>query len=287
MKKTIFTVAWACLYAAISLAQTQPNAALQTFLRESGLVYYEEPHGDLLTNSSVTMPVWSGCAVSCKLAACECSQWQSSQYILDRLAYPPDGYKAGWVGEFRLEYTIDSLGNVRDAEVVNCDAATLAQQFLAIINTMPRWVPAQYNGKITPIRYYTQFSFSGDTDIDGAPESGVSMRWGNARATAQKPTLQLTAEALNAVKNEPIRFFNNGEAITITGGEVVFVQIKPAKTSVMEADETLNEEHTAKLSAFIDANIQSGCTIAMRKITAVNSDNGETMSIPDFLIEIL
>ena len=62
MKKTIFTVAWACLYAAISLAQTQPNAALQTFLRESGFVYYEEPHGDLLTNSSVTMPVWSGFA---------------------------------------------------------------------------------------------------------------------------------------------------------------------------------------------------------------------------------
>jgi hypothetical protein len=285
-KKTIFIGCLLCSISAICLAQIKPNDTLQTFLKRSHLTYYEEPHGDLLSNTNVTMPVWAGCAADCQMAACQCSQWQSSQFILDRLSYPPNGYEAGWVGEFRIEYTIDSTGKVRDAEVVNCDAPSLAAQFLKIIPTMPSWTPARNNGAITPIRYYTQFSFSGNDEGNDAAANGLTLRWGNAHTTANNQTLKLTEAELLVVKNEPIRFVMNGEDLVIATGEVIFELTNPKKTVTMDADETLNDEHTSKLSAFIEAKVQKGCKITMRNLSVANPDGSDIFPIADFVILI-
>ncbi len=260
---------------------------VEAFMKRSDLVYYEELHGDLLSNADVTMPRFAGCPDTLKEPKDgHCSQWQSTKWILAQINYPEDGYKAGWVGEFRVEYTIDEKGAVKDIEIVNCDAQSLADALRKAIAKMPVWTPAVYAGKKAAMRYYTQFGFfmgknqPQTTDAKAA----ISLTWGNARATDNK--LTISEEELNVIKNEPITFFYEGEELAINSGEIIFSlpHLKKNNTVKMDAGEALDDARTSKLSAFIDAYMRKGTSILLQHLSAQNPDGGKPILLPDFTI---
>jgi Gram-negative bacterial TonB protein C-terminal len=265
------------------------NSDLQPFLLRSDLTYYEELHGDLLSNADITMPVFAGCPVAVTVPKdAQCSQWESTKWILAHLSYPEDGYKAGWVGEFRIEYTIDEYGSVRDVELVNCESVSLAEQLRSTIAKMPVWTPAIYAEKKVAMRYYTQFGFfMGKNLPKGEPvNTPVLLTWGNAKAINNQ--LIITESELNTIKNEPITIYYDNEELTIKDGEMTFVlpHLKKNKLMKMDAGETLDDSRTAKLSAFIDAYMVKGSSISLQHLSAVNPNGGNPIQLPDFMIII-
>ncbi len=282
MRKNLLFFLLICTYSAFA-----QSSLVQTFLTRSDLTYYEELHGDLLSNADINMPVFAGCPAEAKEPKdAQCSQWESTKWILEQLTYPEDGYKAGWVGEFRVEYTIDEYGAVKDIEIVNCDSRSLAEQLRKAIAKMPTWTPAVYTGKKTAMRYYTQFGFfMGKNLPQGAtPSSLVLLTWGNARATNN--TLVISEEELNTIKNEPITIYYGDEELTVEDGEMTFLLPHLKKNSIvkMDAGETLDESRTSKLSAFIDAYMQKGASITLQHLSAINPNDGEKIQLPDFTI---
>ncbi len=260
---------------------------VQAFMKRSDLVYYEELHGDLLSNADVTMPRFTGCPDTLKEPKDgHCSQWESSKWILAQITYPEDGYKAGWVGEFRVEYTIDEKGAVKDIEIVNCDSHSLADALRKAIAKMPKWTPAIYAGKKAEMRYYTQFGFFMGKNLPQAtdPKSPVLLTWGNARAIDNK--LIISEEELNVIKNEPITVFYEGDELTIDNGEITFQLPHLKKNNIMKMDaaESLDEARTSKLSAFIDAYMRKGSSIQLQHLSAHNPNGGEAIQLPDFMI---
>lgn len=275
-------------------AQAQPAEqlaipALQAFLMHSDLTYFEELHGDLLSNADVTMPVFAGCPMPVtKPEDAQCSQWASSKWILEHLNYPENGYKAGWVGEFRVEYTIDNEGKVKDITVVNCESATLAAALRKTIAGLPRWSPAVYAGNKVSMRYYTEAGFFMGKNIpQGATNStAVLLTWGNAQATNN--VLTLTEAELNTIKNEPITVYYGDDELLIEQGEMTLElpHLTQNKMQKMDAAETLDPSRTSKFSAFIDAYVTKGSSIRLEHLVAPSPSGGEMIQLPDFKIII-
>jgi Gram-negative bacterial TonB protein C-terminal len=264
-----------------------PQGALKTFLERSNLAYFEEVHGDLLSNTDITMPVFEGCAADCKTPTdCQCSQWQASRFITDRLVYPENGYKAGWVGDFRIEYTVDENGKTKDVEVT-CDAPDLAKQIEAIVLKMPVWKPAKAENAVTALRIYSSFGFY--LEKEQVEKSNTAyLHWGNTNLVLQPNTNTLTiSEAeLSVIKNEPILFMIGDDELAVQSGNVVFTTENPKKEYKMDAAETLDSDRTDKIAAFIDAFVVQNSEISFAKLKAFNPNTGVTMDLPDLVVKI-
>jgi Gram-negative bacterial TonB protein C-terminal len=270
-------------------AQTKNNAPegkLKAFLERSHLQYAEEVHGDLLSNADITMPVLEGCATDCKTPVdCQCSQWAASRFITDRLVYPEDGYKAGWVGDFRIEYTIDEAGKTKDVEVMNCEAADLSKQIAAIVLQMPKWTPAKVSNANTALRIYSNFGFYLEKE-ESTTSTLPYFNWGNTSLTlkATDNVIEISEAQLSVIKNEPILFMIADDELAIQSGTVLFkIQKKEYK---MDADETLDSSRTDKISAFIDAYLEKNGEIHFSKLQAFNPNTGTPIALPDLVVRV-
>ena len=265
-----------------------PQGALKTFLERSNLAYFEEVHGDLLSNTDITMPVFEGCAADCKTPTdCQCAQWKASQFITDRLQYPENGYKAGWVGDFRIEYTVDENGKTKDVEVLNCDAPDLVKQITAIVLQMPTWKPAKVENAPTALRIYSSFGFYLEKE-QSENSNTAYLHWGNTTLVLQPKdnTLTISEAELTVIKNEPILFMVGDDELAVQSGNVVFTTENPKKEYKMDAAETLDSDRTDKIAAFIDAFITQKSEISFSNLKAFNPNTGVTMNLPDLRVRV-
>jgi hypothetical protein len=239
------------------------------------------------------MPVFEGCASNCSTPVeCQCPQWAASRFITDRLDYPENGYKAGWVGDFRIEYTIDETGKVKDVEVFNCESVTLMQQISAIVPKMPLWKPAKVNNQPTALRVYSDFGFYLATTNENmlAPSTTQAfLNWGNTNLPLAEKTpniLSITEAELSVIKNEPILFRVGDDELAIQDGNVIFTILKTKKEYKMDAAETLDSDRTDKVAAFIDAYLEKGGEIQFTNLKAFNPNTGSTINVPNLTVKI-
>lgn len=72
-------------------------------------------------------------------------------YCVKHVKYPEECAEMGLYGKVVISFFIEKDGSVKKAKVERSVYPSLDNEFLRIIKTMPRWIPAKQNGK--PIRY--------------------------------------------------------------------------------------------------------------------------------------
>jgi len=68
-------------------------------------------------------------------------------FLRENIKYPEPALKNLEMGSVTVTFKIDADGSVKDARVLNDENPNLSGEVLRVINSMPRWIPAVWNGE--------------------------------------------------------------------------------------------------------------------------------------------
>ena len=81
------------------------------------------------------------------------SEGDPLKWITDRLSYPTDAKEQGKDGLVICQVIIEKDGSLSNATVTKSVSPSLDSEALRVINSMPRWTPAQQNGNPVRVRF--------------------------------------------------------------------------------------------------------------------------------------
>ena len=94
------------------------------------------------------MPLFAGCE---QLGDVEeqklCTQKKLTQFLSENIKYPKSAKELGMEGKVIVKLTIDEQGNVRATDLLRKVGGGLDEEALRVVNMLPRWQPAQKDGK--------------------------------------------------------------------------------------------------------------------------------------------
>jgi TonB family protein len=107
------------------------------------------------------LPVFAGCeALESKKEQQQCSKEKLVAFIQEKLQYPKQAKEAGKEGQVLVEFTVNKEGYVENATVINRIGFGMDEAALRVVNAMPRWMPAQENGKAVSTKLTLPFNFA-------------------------------------------------------------------------------------------------------------------------------
>jgi TonB family protein len=90
-----------------------------------------------------------------------------NKFLANNLKYPAEAADAGVQGQVLVSFLLDEEGNISTPRVVKTPGPELDDEAIRIVQSMPRWVPAQKNGKPVAVWYTINIPF--DLEVDKLP----------------------------------------------------------------------------------------------------------------------
>ena len=86
------------------------------------------------------------------------------KFLESNLKYPEDAKKDSIQGRVICRFTIDTDGSITDIRVLRSVHPSLDAEAVRVISAMPKWVPAETDGKKTRCKFVFPVVFKMDTD---------------------------------------------------------------------------------------------------------------------------
>lgn len=81
------------------------------------------------------------------------------KYLENHLQYPEVAQENGTQGRVTVQFVVNTDGSISDAQVVRGLDSSCNGEALRLINSMPRWIPGQQDGKNVRVRYILPVTF--------------------------------------------------------------------------------------------------------------------------------
>lgn len=92
------------------------------------------------------------------------------EFILQNIKYPEDAQRNKLEGKVYIQFVVSSIGQIIQAKVVKKLSPSLDEEALRVINSFPRWIPGELNGKKVPVYRVMQVTFK-YTPVENAGEN--------------------------------------------------------------------------------------------------------------------
>lgn len=69
------------------------------------------------------------------------------EWLGNNIRYPEDAYKADMQGRVIVKFVVNKDGSISDASILKSVSPSLDQEAMRVVMAMPKWLPAQNNGK--------------------------------------------------------------------------------------------------------------------------------------------
>ncbi|HZK68372.1 MAG TPA: energy transducer TonB [Paludibacter sp.] len=92
------------------------------------------------------------------------------EFIQQNIKYPEDAQRNKLEGKVYIQFVVSSIGQIIQAKVVKKLSPSLDEEALRVINSFPRWIPGELNGKKVPVYRVMQVVFK-YTPVDNAGEN--------------------------------------------------------------------------------------------------------------------
>lgn len=86
------------------------------------------------------------------------------KFLESNLKYPEDAKKDSIQGRVICRFTIDTDGSITDIQVLRSVHPSLDAEAVRVLSAMPKWVPAETDGKKTRCKFVFPVVFKMDTD---------------------------------------------------------------------------------------------------------------------------
>jgi protein TonB len=86
-------------------------------------------------------------------------QLEWKRYLQKNLQYPEAAIERGNESIIRVQFVVDTLGNISEVEALNDPGDGLAEEAVRIIKRGPRWKPAEQNGRKVKYRHIQAITF--------------------------------------------------------------------------------------------------------------------------------
>jgi len=90
-----------------------------------------------------------------------------NKFLANNLKYPEQAREAGIQGPVQVSFLLDEDGNVSSGRIIKSPGIELDEEALRLVSIMPKWAPAQKDGK--PIAVWYTVSIHFDPEIDKLP----------------------------------------------------------------------------------------------------------------------
>lgn len=90
-----------------------------------------------------------------------------TKFLANNLKYPEEALKSGVQGPVQVSFLIDDEGNISSGRIIRSPGIELDEETLRLIRIMPKWTPAQKDGK--PIAVWYTISIQFDPELDKLP----------------------------------------------------------------------------------------------------------------------
>ncbi|MCG8326952.1 MAG: TonB family protein [Chitinophagales bacterium] len=118
------------------------------------------PMVESLETGGDPLPIFAGCEQLETLQKQQaCSKEKLISFIIEKLKYPEAAKAEGKEGTVIVEFTINAEGWVEDATVLKSVGYGMDEAALAVVNDLPRWKPAQKDGKALASQLKLPFQF--------------------------------------------------------------------------------------------------------------------------------
>lgn len=81
------------------------------------------------------------------------------EFVKQNIKYPEDAQQKHLEGKVNVQFVVSSIGQVVDAKVVKKLAPSLDEEALRVVNSFPKWIPGEQNGKKVPVYRLIQVAF--------------------------------------------------------------------------------------------------------------------------------
>lgn len=92
-----------------------------------------------------------------------------NRFLANNLNYPAEALAAGIQGSVQISFLLDEDGNISSGRIIKSPGAELEDEALRLVRAMPKWTPAQKEGK--PIAVWYTISILFDPEIEKLPLS--------------------------------------------------------------------------------------------------------------------
>jgi TonB family protein len=93
------------------------------------------------------------------------------EFIQQNIKYPEDAQRNKLEGKVNIQFVVSSIGQIIQAKVVKKLSPSLDEEALRVINSFPRWIPGELNGKKVPVYRVMQVTFK------YTPEENAGENW--------------------------------------------------------------------------------------------------------------
>ncbi|MGN7885640.1 TonB family protein [Dyadobacter endophyticus] len=90
-----------------------------------------------------------------------------TKFLANNLKYPEEALASGVQGPVQVSFLIDDEGNVSSGRIIRSPGIELDEEALRLIRIMPKWTPAQKDGR--PIAVWYTISIQFDPELDKLP----------------------------------------------------------------------------------------------------------------------
>jgi TonB family protein len=90
-----------------------------------------------------------------------------TKFLANNLKYPEEALQSGVQGPVQVSFLIDEEGNISSGRIIKSPGIELDDEALRLIRMMPKWTPAQKDGK--PIAVWYTISIQFDPELDKLP----------------------------------------------------------------------------------------------------------------------
>lgn len=90
-----------------------------------------------------------------------------NKFLANNLKYPVQALEAGVQGPVQVSFLLDEDGNVSSGRIIKSPGIELDEEALRLVSIMPKWAPAQKDGK--PIAVWYTVSIQFDPEVDKLP----------------------------------------------------------------------------------------------------------------------
>ena len=106
--------------------------------------------------------------VAQKLASFPGGQEAFSKWMSENFQYPDSCMKEGIQGKVILQFVVNTDGSIVDVKPVRSPHPALTEAAIQIMKKMPRWIPAEHEGKKVRCRFNVPFMFRLSYDVEEA-----------------------------------------------------------------------------------------------------------------------
>ncbi|OJV16152.1 MAG: energy transducer TonB [Dyadobacter sp. 50-39] len=90
-----------------------------------------------------------------------------NKFLANNLKYPPQALEAGVKGQVQVSFLLDEEGNVSSGRIIKSPGMELDEEALRLVSLMPKWAPAQKDGRPVAVWYTVGIQF--DPEVDKLP----------------------------------------------------------------------------------------------------------------------